>query len=86
MVENHSSLANVRKRKKSSDKQFVDFAKLDIVALKKYKRTYKLRVRHNCTKAELVTAVTKHFATLPVNEIEIIESFLETLNNQEYSS
>jgi hypothetical protein len=61
---------------------------LDVAALKKYKREYKLKTRHNSTKAELVIAVTKHFTTIPVaSEAEIIEAFIETVNNQgEYFS
>jgi len=51
-----------------------------MTALKRYKRSYKLRTRHNSSKTELVTAITKHFATIPVNEVEIIELFLETVN------
>jgi len=75
-----------RKRKSRSERQAVDFNKLDVATLKRYKRSYKLRLRHNSTKTELVNAVSKHFASLPVNENEIIEAFLETINQQEYSS
>jgi histone deacetylase complex subunit SAP30 len=59
----------------------VDFSKLDMAALKRYKRTFKLRTRHNSTKVELIAAITKHFTTLHVNEVEIIEAFLETMNS-----
>ena len=60
-----------------------DFSRLDVAALKKYKREYKLKTRHNSTKAELVIAVSKHFTTFSIsNEAEIIEAFIETVNNQ----
>mmetsp|Transcript_2169 Transcript_2169/g.2877 ORF Transcript_2169/g.2877 Transcript_2169/m.2877 type:complete len:104 (+) Transcript_2169:41-352(+) len=88
MVENLQNLnSNSRQTRKKTNlrdsKQFVDFSKLDVQALKRYKRNYKLKTRHNSTKAELVQAVTKHFATVVVNEVEIIEMFLEAISTQQ---
>eukprot|EP01132_Coremiostelium_polycephalum_P009721 gene9721-11937_t len=50
--------------------------KLDVAALKRYKKHYRLKTKHNSTKAELASAVRVHFDGLPVNEYEIIEHFM----------
>lgn len=73
------------KKKRPHERQTIDFGKLDVAALKRYKRSYKLRTRHNSSKSELVMAVQKHFASMPVNEVAIIETFLDTINNQQDS-
>ncbi|KNC53080.1 uncharacterized protein AMSG_09381 [Thecamonas trahens ATCC 50062] len=62
---------------------FVDFAKWDIGALKRYKRHYKLRTAPNATKADLVDAVTTHFQSMPVEEYEIISFFVFAIQNKD---
>jgi hypothetical protein len=51
------------RRGEEEDMPKVDFNKLGIRTLKRYKRRYKLKVRHNPSKTELATAVgiTLHF-------------------------
>jgi len=84
---NHSSNNNIIQNKlRRNDRQAVDFSELDITSLKRYKRLYKLRTRNSSSKPELVSAVSKHFATISVNELEIIEQFLEIINSQGKSS
>lgn len=57
--------------------QIADFSLLDMPALKKYKKHYKIRTKHNCPKAEVVTAIQKHFATLQVDPQETIMTFVQ---------
>jgi len=79
---------NMRNRKKRKDSplsdeedndapQRVDFNKLDLVALKRYKRHYKLRTRYKSNKPELVAAVTKHFeGVASVDEGKVLDVFI----------
>lgn len=53
----------------SSLVQTVDFTKLDMATLKRYKRHYRLKTRQNVTKTELALAVAKHFASQHVDEV-----------------
>eukprot|EP01097_Dermamoeba_algensis_P010057 TRINITY_DN7265_c0_g1_i1.p1 TRINITY_DN7265_c0_g1~~TRINITY_DN7265_c0_g1_i1.p1 ORF type:complete len:118 (-),score=20.59 TRINITY_DN7265_c0_g1_i1:101-454(-) len=89
---------NMRNRKKRKDSalsdeedidapQRVDFNKLDLTALKRYKRHYKLRTRYKGNKPELVTAVTKHFeGVASVDEQKVLDSFINNLIKQRNSS
>lgn len=54
----------------------VDFCKLDMAALKRYKRHYRLKVRPNVTKGELANAVARHFASQTVDEADTISLFM----------
>ena len=54
----------------------VDFSKLDMVTLKRYKRHYRLKTRQNVTKTELALAVAKHFASQTVDEADTISLFM----------
>lgn len=54
----------------------VDFSKLDMATLKRYKRHYRLKTRQNVTKTELATAVAKHFASQTVDEADTISLFM----------
>lgn len=47
----------------------MDFTKLDMATLKRYKRHYRLKTRQNVTKTELALAVAKHFASQHVDEV-----------------
>lgn len=59
--------------------QAVNFDMLELAALKRYKKFYKLRTRVHSNKAELVLAVAKHFETNEVDEQDTIEVFLDSL-------
>ena len=54
----------------------VDFTKLDMATLKRYKRHYRLKTRQNVTKSELSLAVAKHFASQTVDEADTISLFM----------
>eukprot|EP00123_Amoebidium_parasiticum_P001346 comp12417_c0_seq1/m.7322 comp12417_c0_seq1/g.7322 ORF comp12417_c0_seq1/g.7322 comp12417_c0_seq1/m.7322 type:complete len:171 (-) comp12417_c0_seq1:299-811(-) len=54
----------------------VDFSSLHIMALKRYRKHYKLNVANNSNKTELVAAIQHHFMSIPVNEGKDITSFL----------
>mmetsp|Transcript_44191 Transcript_44191/g.116126 ORF Transcript_44191/g.116126 Transcript_44191/m.116126 type:complete len:141 (+) Transcript_44191:30-452(+) len=54
----------------------VDFTKLDLATLKRYKRHYRLKTRQNVTKPELALAVAKHFASQTVDEADTISLFM----------
>ena len=56
--------------------QTVDFNKLDMATLKRYKKHYRLKTRQNVTKNELALAVAKHFASTHVDEAETIQLFM----------
>lgn len=64
----------------------VNFTKLDMATLKKYKRHYKLKTRQNATKTELAQAVAKHFAGQTVDEADAISLFMYSrAGTQQYS-
>jgi len=53
------------------------------MTLKRYKRHYKLRTKHNSTKSELAAAVAKHFSSLPSTDpMETISFFIYAVKNQ----
>ena len=54
----------------------LDFSKLDMATLKRYKRHYRLKTRQNVTKTELAQAVAKHFASQTVDEADTISLFM----------
>ena len=54
----------------------VDFSKLDMATLKRYKRHYRLKTRQNITKPELAIAIAKHFATQTIDETDTISLFM----------
>eukprot|EP00276_Gloeochaete_wittrockiana_P018179 CAMPEP_0184341184 /NCGR_PEP_ID=MMETSP1089-20130417/9813_1 /TAXON_ID=38269 ORGANISM="Gloeochaete wittrockiana, Strain SAG46.84" /NCGR_SAMPLE_ID=MMETSP1089 /ASSEMBLY_ACC=CAM_ASM_000445 /LENGTH=88 /DNA_ID=CAMNT_0026669347 /DNA_START=71 /DNA_END=334 /DNA_ORIENTATION=- len=71
------SKRRISKRKKSmaeDEAKVVDFSILDISALKRYKKHFKLRVRLNKQELQLVAA--KHFQEITVNEADVIKHFL----------
>jgi hypothetical protein len=68
-------IAMVQKTKKEETAK-VDFNKLNIRTLKRYKRRFKLKVRHNPTKTELVQAIAQHFNYVKVEEPEVLDAFL----------
>lgn len=62
----------------------MDFSKVALSSLRKYKKAHKVRLRHGINKQELAEAITKHFAQLPPpsDEAGIIESFALAVQNQ----
>ena len=54
----------------------VDFTKLDMATLKRYKRHFRPKTRQNVTKTELALAVAKHFASQTVDEADTISLFM----------
>jgi len=76
----HTRTCPFRKREEEEEIMFTSqqiISRLDIAALKRYKKHFRLKTRHNISKAELVTAVKQHYDTIQLNEIETIESFLD---------
>jgi hypothetical protein len=66
----------------STRSHVIDFAKFEVSTLKKYKKFYHIRTKHNSTKAELASAVNRHFLSQPLNEIEAITYFVYAVRNQ----
>nr|CAG8454921.1 11956_t:CDS:10 [Entrophospora candida] len=60
----------------------LDFNTFDISVLRRYKRIHKLKVRDYATKEELVAAVTRHYATQTVKEVDMIASFIYAVQNK----
>mmetsp|Transcript_57402 Transcript_57402/g.157638 ORF Transcript_57402/g.157638 Transcript_57402/m.157638 type:complete len:96 (+) Transcript_57402:37-324(+) len=63
----------------ASASSVVDFTKLNMSTLERYKRHYRLKTRQNVTKAELAKAIVKHFSTQTVNESDTINLFVYNL-------
>ncbi|CAJ0756655.1 6153_t:CDS:2, partial [Entrophospora sp. SA101] len=61
----------------------LDFNTFDISVLRRYKRIHKLKVRDYATKEELVAAVTRHYATQTVKEVDMIASFIYAVQNKD---
>ena len=61
----------------------VDFTKVGMGALRKYKKTHRVRIKTTNNKVELAEAISKHFAQLPApdDEAEIIEAFANAVRN-----
>eukprot|EP01102_Stenamoeba_stenopodia_P018676 TRINITY_DN6897_c0_g1_i2.p1 TRINITY_DN6897_c0_g1~~TRINITY_DN6897_c0_g1_i2.p1 ORF type:complete len:138 (+),score=31.67 TRINITY_DN6897_c0_g1_i2:55-468(+) len=86
-----TSTSNSQYRNQSLDDQVdldasfepVDFSKLELSTLKKYKRYYKLRTRSSSNKAELVAAIAKHFQTMQISESQILETFVYLIKRKE---
>ncbi len=55
----------------------MDFSILDIATLKRYKNHFKLRIKHNSSKAELVQAISKHFHSLQIDTQDTITMFTQ---------
>ena len=62
--------------------QLVDFQKLDMGTLKRYKKVYRLKTRQNVTKSDLASACAKDFASRVVDEAETINNFLYYVQEQ----
>jgi hypothetical protein len=63
-------------------RQLVDFQKLDMGTLKRYKKIYRLKTRQNVTKADLASACARDFASRVVDEAETINNFLYHVQEQ----
>lgn len=66
--------------------QLVDFGKLDMGTLKRYKKVYRLKTRQNVTKADLAGACARDFASRVVDEAETINNFLYYVQEQRDSA
>uniref|UniRef100_UPI00374453C3 uncharacterized protein n=1 Tax=Calcarisporiella thermophila TaxID=911321 RepID=UPI00374453C3 len=64
-------------------KSLVDFNSMDINILRKYRRIHRVRTRAKPTRDELVEAVKRHFAALPVREIDAVTYFLYAVQNKD---
>lgn len=75
----------LRKRPRSkpngtwSKSSHANISKLNINSLRRYRNVYKLNIASDCSKDELVTAVSRHFQKITVNETEVISNFLRYL-------
>ena len=57
--------------------QSVDFAKLEMASLLRYKRHFKLSLRPSAPKVELISNIRKHFVHHPrLRDVDVISSFL----------
>mmetsp|Transcript_5243 Transcript_5243/g.15682 ORF Transcript_5243/g.15682 Transcript_5243/m.15682 type:complete len:84 (-) Transcript_5243:269-520(-) len=63
------------KAEASPPRTMVDLSKLRKSSLKRYKHHFKLDMKANPSKAELVDAVAAHFANMPVRESEVVAAF-----------
>ncbi|CAG8597780.1 3412_t:CDS:2, partial [Scutellospora calospora] len=54
----------------------LDFNTFDISVLRRYKRIHKLKVKDYATKEELVSAVSRHYASQAPKEVEAISAFI----------
>jgi len=59
----------------SYPKTVVDLSKLRKSSLKRYRRHFKLEVKSNPSKAELLAVVVAHFSQMPVREAEVMSMF-----------
>lgn len=59
----------------------LDFNLLTLASLRKYRRVYHLNLEPTSSKSELVKAASDHFGTIPINEDQIINTFISTARN-----
>jgi len=78
--------STLRTEKDARNSLTVDFTKLDMATLKRYKRHYRLKTRQNVTKTELSAVISKHFAAQTVDEADTISLFMYSarVNNLQY--
>eukprot|EP00299_Pterocystis_sp_00344_P005766 c17502_g1_i1.p1 GENE.c17502_g1_i1~~c17502_g1_i1.p1 ORF type:complete len:141 (+),score=22.83 c17502_g1_i1:49-471(+) len=57
------------------EKRGVDFMKLDLETLGRYKRFFRVSTVGKSRKAEIVQAIAEHFNNLVVNERDVVEQF-----------
>ncbi|KAK9766947.1 hypothetical protein K7432_003577 [Basidiobolus ranarum] len=61
----------------------LDFDGFNMNILRKYRRVFKVNVKSRSNRAELVAAVSEHFATQTLNEHETISLFLYSVHNKD---
>ena len=54
----------------------LNLALLDDSALRRYKRHFKIRTKHNIPRAEMLQAVQRHWTTLVVDPRQVIDAFI----------
>ena len=63
--------------------QRVNFYKLDIAALRRYRRHYRLNdVGPNSSREELILSVRKHFMSTQVDEVAVIAAFMQSVKRR----
>eukprot|EP01112_Ceratiomyxa_fruticulosa_P013873 TRINITY_DN392_c2_g2_i1.p1 TRINITY_DN392_c2_g2~~TRINITY_DN392_c2_g2_i1.p1 ORF type:complete len:292 (+),score=65.62 TRINITY_DN392_c2_g2_i1:44-877(+) len=73
--------------RKVGSKITVNFQQCDISTLKRYKKQYQLKISSNPPrKRDLVRAISQHFAQQPVDETEVIRTFLQVLRGVKRTS
>lgn len=55
-------------------------SRLEVSTLIRYKNAFHLKVRPTCSREDLTAAVTEHYASLEIDEADIISSFFNTLH------
>ncbi|QDZ21234.1 subunit of histone deacetylase complex [Chloropicon primus] len=73
----YATTSSLRRQDDQSPDVSVNFNKLEVAALKRYKKHYKLKVQANATKEQLVSAVGAHFVKQKVDERKVVHTFLE---------
>ena len=66
--------------------QGVNFARLDIEVLKRYKKHFKIKVKNQNSKNDMVDAIHRHFGgrDFPVpNQDEVLREFLKTCKRKQ---
>lgn len=63
-----------------------NISKLNMNSLRRYRSVYNLNVASDCSKDELVGAVSRHFQKVTVNETEVIANFLRYLARRSTSA
>eukprot|EP01116_Phalansterium_solitarium_P003616 TRINITY_DN14430_c0_g1_i1.p1 TRINITY_DN14430_c0_g1~~TRINITY_DN14430_c0_g1_i1.p1 ORF type:complete len:146 (+),score=9.41 TRINITY_DN14430_c0_g1_i1:172-609(+) len=77
-------LNGVKKKKKRQEQTgSFDFAKLDLSALRRYKKIFDVRVPHIISKADLAAEVQNHFTEYQIkDENLLINNFLDALHGR----
>eukprot|EP00741_Cyanophora_paradoxa_P002477 tig00000076_g2401.t1 len=72
-----SPQGGVQKERKTPS-TFVNFSKLDIKTLQRYRKHFRLQLdgKTHPNKSDLVAAITKHFASHTVDEAETLATFI----------
>ncbi|CAG8745666.1 8783_t:CDS:2, partial [Cetraspora pellucida] len=59
-----------------------DFNTFDISVLRRYKRIHKLKVKDYASKEELVSAVSRHYASQAPKEVDAISNFIYSVHHK----
>eukprot|EP00894_Picocystis_sp_ML_P002547 jgi/Pico_ML_1/53064/g3679.t1 len=81
-----SSEEDVDGQRRRSAKCTVDFSRLDVATLRKYRRVNRLEDISNGTKEQLLPGIIQHFGSQDVDEQDILLAFAFALRKQRLSS